>query len=424
MLPTKPVDICYYSSDFYAPYTGISMYSLCKNNQDVPFRLNCIDTGISEENKDRMRRMADSFGREMLFHDFHALEAFIRDELELPICNGSYATYIKVFPDRIFHDTDRILFMDGDTIINGSIKPLLEADLEGHVFAATKVALINEQWVYKENRPDNLRLQYALKFKGSGYYNIGIFYANLKRWKEVDFGEQIMEMRRQHLDIISTAPDVPIDEMLINLAALAHLDEHYVLPVPAIYNSTSHNIPHYRALKANLLCGYIEKEAFNQAYYHPIIIHYCILKPWYTDAYCPYRGVLNRYVAQSPWPDAFHDTLYKTFTQKFFGKFVYTMPTEWLMQLVIRMGHFALRTRGKLKNKWAALRARFAVKTSAVDVPIPAEKAPKPAELEPVKPPHFIRAMLRRWQCLKEDDWKMAFAWPSKWLSEQEEKKD
>lgn len=388
------------------------MYSLCKNNPDVNFRLNCIDTGISEENKDKMRRMADEFGRELLFHDFRELEAFIRDELKLPLCSGSYATYIKVFPDRIFHDTDRILFMDGDTIINGSIKPLLEANLDGHVFAATKVALINEQWVYKENRPDNLRLQYALKFKDSGYYNIGIFYANLKRWKEVDFGSQIMEMRRQHLSTISSAADVPIDEMLINLAALEHLNEHYVLPVSAVYNATTHNIPHYRALRANLLCGYIDKKSFNEAYYHPAIIHFCIFKPWYTDAYCPYRRVLERYIAASPWPDAFQEKLYQTMTQKFFGKLVYTMPSEGLMQFTIRLGHFCLRTRARLKNWIARLHSKIENTATASVQPEKPEKPEKP----PRNKSHFEQAVQRRWNCLCEGDFNTCFAWPRNWL--------
>lgn len=398
IMAKEPVDICYYSSDFYAPYTGISMYSLCKNNPNLNFRLNCIDTGISEENKRRMRQVADKFGKELIFHDFSRLEAFIRDELKLPLCSGSYATYIKVFPDRIFKDADRLLFMDGDTIINGSIEPLLNVDLEPYVFAATKVSLINEKHVYTD-QPPSLRLQYSLMFQNTGYYNIGVFYANLKRWKEVDFGSQIMAMREQHLERMAQAPDVPIDEMLINLAALEHLDENYVLPVPAIYNSTVHNIPHYRGLKANLCCGYISKAEFNQAYYHPVIIHYCIFKPWYTDTFSPHRGILNRYIAESPWPDAFTDKMYKTIPEKFFGRFVYRMPFEWLMMLVIWFGHLFLRTRGRLMNARNRRNAQRIMSMVQWE-----NRGPVLRSL-----PFWLQALIRRSRALLTGDFRTAF---------------
>lgn len=401
------IEICYYSSDFYAPYTGISMYSLCKNNEGLDFQIGCIDTGISDINKKKMQQLAAEFGRTIVFHDFSALESYIRDELKLPLCNGSYATYIKVFPDRIFKDVERILFMDGDTIIRASIRPLLEMNIDSYVFAATKVSLINEKWVYKENRPDNLRLQYSLKFKDAGYYNIGVFYANLRRWAEVDFGSQIMAMKEQHLSTISQAPDVPIDEMLINLAALAHKNEKYVLPVPAIFNSTVHNIPHYRALRANLCCGYIEKASFNKAYYAPVVIHYCIFKPWYTDTYSPFRRVLEYYKARSPWPDAFTDKLYKTIPEKFFGKVVYSMPTESMMQFTIRLGHFYLRTRGRAKNKIALYKEKF--------IKFWRPKSEKIKRWE-INAPHFVKAFLRRGGCLLRGDIKTAFAWPKDWL--------
>ena len=405
------VDICYYSSDFYAPYTGVSMYSLCKNNADLDFRLNCIDTGISEENKNKMREVANRFHRGLLFHDFSKLESFIRDELNLPICNGSYATYIKVFPDKIFQNADRILFMDGDTIINGSIKAIFEADLDPYVFAATKVSLINERHVYADE-PKSLRLQYSLLFHGTGYYNIGVFYANLKRWKEVDFGDQIMKMRDLHLASMSQANDVPIDEMLINLAALAHLDEHYVLPLPAIYNSTAHNIPHYRAWKANRCCGYLDKKSFDEAYYHPVIIHYCIFKPWFIDTFSPHRKIMKKYIAESPWPDAFTDTMYKTIPEKFFGKLIYRMPSESLMVFGIRCGHLFLRMRGFVKNCFSRIRRR--------DVRMP-KKGGNPDSMQGSKNPYTPRthagsAFCRRYKLLIDGDWRGAFAWPKKYI--------
>ena len=326
------IDICYYSSDFYAPYTGISMYSLLKNNRDLEFTLHCIDSGISEHNKDKMLQMAEQFGKTLVFHDYSLLEAYIRDELTLPICNGSYATYIKVFPEKIFTGCEKLLFIDGDTIIDGSIRELAETDMDGKVFAATKVSLINENWVYEENDPENLRLRYSLKFRDFGYFNIGIFLVNLKKWAEVDFGGEIMRAAEEHLPVIAEAEDVPTDEMLINLAALKEENRGYVRPLSAVYNCVTHSIPFRRALKVNLRCGYIDEEDFTKAYYHPVIIHFCIFKPWYTDAYSPYYPKLQEYRAESPWPDAFTMQKYESFPQKVFRRFFYPLQNEKLIR--------------------------------------------------------------------------------------------
>ena len=327
------IDICYYSSDYYAPYTGISMFSLLENNRDLDFRLHCIDSGISEINQSKMLRMVESFGKELIFHDYSVMEEYIRDELMLPICNGSYATYIKVFPDRIFPDCERMLFIDGDTLINGSLRGLFETDLSESLFAAVKVSLINENWVYKENDPNNLRLKYSLKFKDTGYYNIGVFLVNLKRWKELDFGSLIMKMAEKHLSVISEAEDVPIDEMLINLAALELHGGREAAPLSAVYNCVTHSIPYKRARQVNRRCGYIDMDDFDKAYYHPVIIHFCIFKPWISDAYSAYYPLLRQYRQASPWPDAFTENKYHSFPQKVFGKFFYPLQNEEIIRI-------------------------------------------------------------------------------------------
>lgn len=406
---SKAVDICYYSSDFYAPYTGISMYSLCKNNPNLNFNLHCIDTGISEENKEKMFKVANEFGKTLVFHDYSVLEDYIKNDLKLPICGGSYATYIKVFPEKIFPDAESILFMDGDTIINGSIEELLSVDLSEHVFAAVKVPLINESWIYDSDTSDNLRFQYAKKFFNTGYYNIGVLYANLKRWKEVDFGGQIMRMKDLHLDTMSKARDVPIDEMLFNLAALEHVDEGYAVPLPAIFNATAHNIPYHRALKSALRCGYIDKKEFKEAYYHPVIVHYCIFKPWFTDCYTRYNGLVKKYRAQSPWPDAFTDKMYKSPAEKYFGRMVSACQYEWMMAFLRFIGHLFLRVKGRFSNLVSRFKARFSGRHNK------SGSGSVPAGF--ILNGRLFSAHRRRRQRLREGDYAEAFHFPYRWSS-------
>lgn len=324
------------------------MYSLCKNNVGVPFDLYCIDTGICDENKNKMLGMADKFDRSLTFVDFKEIEDYIKNELKLPICSGSYATYIKIFPDRIFGNKGKILFMDGDTIIDGSLKELIDMDISDSVYAAAKVSLITENRVYDRNDLNNLRYKYALKFSEFGYCNIGVFLINLEKWNEVDFGAKILETQKKYGDDIQRGADVPYDEMILNLTALDYQDTIPVKEFSPIYNSTVHNIPYKRGLEVNMRCGYIKEQDFNDAFYHPVVIHYCIFKPWYTDAYSKHKSKVGKYRRVSPWPDAFREKLYKTWMDRYWGNFIHRLDSEKKQDWFIAFGHNIIRT----YHKW------------------------------------------------------------------------
>ncbi|MCR5186718.1 MAG: hypothetical protein K6D97_06360 [Clostridia bacterium] len=322
------LDICYYSSDYYAPYTGISMYSLLNNNYNLDIRLHCIDFNISKENKIKMSNLAKHYKKELFFHEANKIESIIRDEMQLPDCNGSYATYIKFFPELFFSKSDKLLFIDGDTIIDGSIQELVDMDMSEYIFSAVRVSLINESWIYKENDPNNLRYIYSLKFHDTGYYNIGIFLVNPQKWKELNFGQRIIDEMSEHLELISKVDDIPIDEMLLNLAAQKSDIISRVYSLSTVYNCIAHNIPFSRAVKVNQLCGYIDMDDFKKGYFNPIIIHFCIFKPWFTDTFSRFYYLVDKYRRESPWPDAFTMKKYKSISQKIYSRFFYPMENE------------------------------------------------------------------------------------------------
>jgi lipopolysaccharide biosynthesis glycosyltransferase len=357
------------------------MLSLCENNGDMDFHIYCIDAGISEENKQKMIQVTDRFQKTLTFVDFSDIQERLITELNLPACNGSYATYVKIFPEVVFPELDTILFMDGDTIIAGSLSELDRIDLNNYLFAAVRVPLINEKRLYKYPDPDNLRLQYALQFLDTGYYNIGVCLVNLKKWKELDFGSIILSKREEHVVRMSQSDDVPIDEMLFNLAAKEDVGMEYVLDIHPKFNCTAHNMPYPRAVISSIHCGYLDKREQKEAYFHPTVVHYCIFKPWYIDTYTKYRRLINHYIAESPWPHPHVETWYKTKHEKIFGKYIYVLPYDWMITLASRTYHTFLWLLSVFTNK------------------IHREN----------KPPHFIRAIIRRSALLRGGNIKEAF---------------
>jgi lipopolysaccharide biosynthesis glycosyltransferase len=339
------LNICYYSSDFYAPYTGVSMLSLLKNNSDVDIQLNCVDAGISQTNKTKMQSIASKYNKRIIFHDFALIEHHLKDELGLPICNGSYATYIKIFPEMIFPDIDRMLFIDGDTIVNGSLYKLDKLNMDNYLFAAVRVPLVYEKEAYKNIEPNNLRLQ----FVGIGYYNIGVFFVNLIKWRELDFGKRVMDAREKYDERMKEQKIDFQDEMYLNLAVFDYPVKNIIKELPPKYNSTVHQMPYPRGIITSMYTKYLDLKNLKESYFHPIIIHFCIFKPWFTDTLSPFRKTLKKYEQAAPWDNYYKEKRFKNIAAAIFDRLVYRMPYLWMYKTNEWILHFALRTRGRIK---------------------------------------------------------------------------
>jgi lipopolysaccharide biosynthesis glycosyltransferase len=325
------LDICYYSSDFYAPYTGISILSLCENNKHLDFRVHIVDSGITSENLEKISDVSRQYGREIVFYDFNEITELLKNEYNLPPCAGSYATYIKVFPRFIFKDIDKMLFIDGDTIIRGPLDDIFNLDMDNHLLAAVKVALIYEKSFYKNPDPNShayLRFKYSLLFTECGYYNIGICLVNLNKWDEFDFGKHIVATRDKYPDV-ETTDNIPTDEMMFNLALLYDIGMEYVIPLHPKYNSVIHYMPYPTAVTSSLYCGYQDRKELKEAYFNAVIVHYIVFKPWHKDMFCRYYKDLKKYTTLSPWLQPHHENYFTGIHARLYRKLVYPIPFRW-----------------------------------------------------------------------------------------------
>ncbi|MDW7669690.1 MAG: glycosyltransferase, partial [Bacillota bacterium] len=161
------IDIVYSSSDLYAQCTGVSLLSLLHNNQDVEeLNIHVIDTDISFENKKKINAIAQSFGRNINF--ISAKQTFENEikSMNLKILRGAYNTYSRLKLNTWFKNLDKILVIDSDTLVVGSLKELWEIDLKDNLIAA-----VPEIGVYLPNNTfDDINIINLNEF----YYNAGI----------------------------------------------------------------------------------------------------------------------------------------------------------------------------------------------------------------------------------------------------------
>lgn len=124
------------ANDDYTPYMGTSMLSLLDNNanQFAHIFFWVIDNGISEANKRKLKEQAEEFGADVSFKNVK--KNLLR--ITLPVENQIWDKSIfgRFFLGEIVPDyVERVLYLDGDTIVRGEIKELLETDLHGNWIA-------------------------------------------------------------------------------------------------------------------------------------------------------------------------------------------------------------------------------------------------------------------------------------------------
>ena len=285
----EPLNVLYQTNEYYAVVTGISMVSLMENNRDLEaINFYILDDKMSEASREKMRAAVAGYGRTVTFLDTeHILARLI--EMNVVPFRDTYTTYFKLIAlDEIDAPGGRILQLDGDTIVNASLRPLLEMDLSGYVCAAVMEATQNE---YKE--------MIGIP-AGDPYYNCGVLWVNLEVWRSERCTQRIVDHLTGERNRYWS-----VDQDIINVLFRDRIKE---IDVTYNYNSSFYI---YGVDEAFRIYGldrptYYSREYVKQRYAHPTINH-CMGaatgRPWEADSIHPQNGLFDHYLRLSPWAD-------------------------------------------------------------------------------------------------------------------------
>ena len=239
--------------------TGVMMYSLCCNNQDVDIVLHVIcSNSVSDKDKADLCGVIQKFsGKRILFYDID--KKFVE---KIPaITNRADITitaYFRLFLTEILPDTiNKVLYLDGDVIVRHSLLPLWNLDISDYpVAAATDCCVAVEPEEFE-------RLGYPMSY---GYFNSGVCIINLDYWRKHNCIK----------DFIGLLDDED---------KLRYYDQD-VLNI--LFHTSKLNFP----IKYNLLTVYLYKnpkwsntmfeQEISESLQEPVIIHYAGGdKPWF-----------------------------------------------------------------------------------------------------------------------------------------------
>ena len=286
----KPLYVLYQANDYYAPYLGVSLLSLLDHNKHIKdIKVFIIDDGISAENREKIARTAQMFGRETVYID-PSRQGALLEEAGAPKFRGNYATYFKLFVlDELPEEVSRILYVDSDTVIRDRLDEITEFDFGGKSLAMVPA-------IYH----DKYREKVGISTEDTTY-NAGIMAFDLLAWRENNCRERLIRGMQEDPKVLTFAPDqsLAIKVLQKDLAQL-----------PLKFNfSTIYTLFTYKEITkmfASKEAAMFTQEDIDQAYREIAVYHFIELqvgKPWEADSVHPKKFLWEEYFRKSLWRD-------------------------------------------------------------------------------------------------------------------------
>lgn len=277
------MNVLYTCDNNYVWLMGISVISLFENNKDIhDLTVYLLGEDISKENKKVLHELGKKYDRKIKIIDIPYLD------IPNSLVSGRWplSAFTRLFSaDFLPGEIEKILYLDCDTIINGSISELDKVDVSGKVFLGVKDCIGKK---YKEN--------IGLK-SNDVYINAGVLLINFKLLRKIDVSEKIDQYLQKFLHRINYA-----DQDILNgtfKQEIGTLNPKYdVMTIETVYS--------YNDIKVlRKPVNYYTEIEILEAVKEPIIIHYTTnmrtVRPWFCNSNHPFVEEFRKYFAISPW---------------------------------------------------------------------------------------------------------------------------
>ncbi len=268
------------SDSNYAMPMGVAMISICENNQnsEIVFHLVITDEGEDNEARDKklqpLREIGERYGQQVVFYSIS------QEQLAAFKCTGvgyiSTTAFARVFlPEILSTDISRVLYMDCDIAVDGSLLPLWQTVMPNDCPLGAVIDANSQLCEYRLKIP-----------QGISYYNSGILLMNLDVWRREAITQKMVDC--------AVAYQYPLlDQDVINVVLQGR-----ILPLPVTYNF---QILFYFGGPDTWHVDNVITKEIHATLEKPVLIHYLTPnKPW-SNEFCPHREVWEKYCDMSPW---------------------------------------------------------------------------------------------------------------------------
>ena len=314
------MNVVYYSSDFFSEMCGVALQSLCENNQDADsITIYIVEDNISVENKKRLAEITKNFNRKLEFIRMPS-QAEIYPEVKINL-GRTYArmALADILPKKV----DRVLSLDSDTLVFASLNDMYhiefgEDEYVGGVFDCVGKAI------------QSGILHASDKMK---YCNAGMFLIDLKKWRELDVGKQLLNVVTQNADGKHTM--YFLEQDMMNLV----FDGHVKLLHPRYNMLTSVCMFDYEEiLRMKKPVLYYTKSEVLEAKMQPALIHattcfYVQKRMWVEKSDHPFARFYQDYRNKTGWKKEPQVQDSRKKAKKLYAKFWHCMPRSMAVRL-------------------------------------------------------------------------------------------
>lgn len=268
-----PFHIAFGVDAHYFRAMGVAMTSIIENNRDVNLVFHLFTSMVSEDNREKLRRIEDDHGVAIAIHIIDP--SVFGEYVKFPsFAQYSAAIFTRLLiPNTLQGVTDRVLYLDSDILCVGGITELMSMDISDSIVA-----------VVHDNGEETVRRQCAnLNLRDGRYFNSGVLLINIDNWISRDITRSTMRTL-----LMSDRKFVFPDQDALNI----------VLDGRAKFIADKWNFQYN--LNSFLNAGNFRMDTVCDA----VFVHFTgRVKPWHAWSLHEARTWFVKYQLLSPWAD-------------------------------------------------------------------------------------------------------------------------
>ena len=180
------LNIAYAPDDSYMNMTIVSMFSALQNNIDSEVEFIILYSNLSENSWKKLKDFENKFNCSIRY--VHMNEEVFKD---LPMSKWvTVQAWFRIQIPDLCPDLDRVLYLDCDTMVNGSLRELFTMKMGDNYVAAVK-----DVWDVKKHLK-------RWEMKSDSYFNSGVLLMNCEQFRKDNVFEKIKEYSLTNKKII------------------------------------------------------------------------------------------------------------------------------------------------------------------------------------------------------------------------------
>ncbi len=197
--PSKPdaVPVVFASDDKFSKYTSVAIESIIQNSSAKNYYdIFILTEDISEENQRKINsQIAQKPNFSIKFFNMKEILEKYSFSASIVLSHIKKPAYYRLFMASVFKNFKKVIYLDGDLILNTDIQELYNIDLEEFPVAAVKDFFISSKQDSKTQKNFQAYAKETLKIDDvANYFNSGVLLVNIQKLLEMNIEKELIRV--------------------------------------------------------------------------------------------------------------------------------------------------------------------------------------------------------------------------------------